>query len=156
MRDLPTIANATPTDYLSHAPTNPDQLGLQMIEKCARLYPYIERDDGVMRDPSYTLLYVGPGAGLVVQTIIDQGHRAYGIETSRRGIVSGPETSRSYVKWALPWENPFSSKRGDPPTPYQMFHLAIINKFLKQLLTPEEWKATTSEIKKISKNVYGI
>ena len=156
MRDLPTIANSTPIDYLQHAPNQADRLALMMIEKANRLWPIPIRDDGISRETNYSFLFVGPGAGLVVQTLLDQGHKAYGIETSRRGIASGPETSRSYIKWCLPWETPFASLRGDPPTPFQMFHLTIVNKYLKTLLLPEEWSHTLKELKKVSKEVYAI
>lgn len=155
MRDLPTIANATPKDYLTHAPKNPDSLALQMIAKAQQLWPF-RPAQGEMADPTYTFLFVGPGAGHIVQTLIDQGHKAYGLETSKRGIMSGPELTRSYVKWTLPWEPPFPSMSGDHPTPFKMFHIAIINKYLKEIFTQEEWNATLKEIKKLSRQTYAI
>ncbi len=156
MRSLSVVANATPKDYLAHIPPNPELLALQMIEKARRLWPYVERGDGVSKEPNYEFLFVGPGAGLIVQTLLDQGHRAYGLETSRRGIASGPEVTRSYIKWSLPWELPFTSLQGEVPTPIKQFHIAIINKYLREVLTADEWQAALKEIKKVSRYVYAI
>lgn len=149
-RTLEEVANATPKDYLSHGPLDPTLLALQMILKAERLFPISSRPGDIV-DQSYDFLYVGPGSGNVIQDLIDQGHRAFGLETSRRGIASAPELIRNYILWSKPWELPFPSMKGESPVPFKMFHVALLNKYLKELLTPEEWAETVKEVKKVSK-----
>lgn len=149
-RDLYTLANATPKDYLEHVPKNPEGIALAMIEKANRLFPIVNRDDGVSREQNHRFLFVGPGSGFVIDTLLNQGQRAFGMEPSRRGIMAAPDEVRGYISWVKPWENNIPSKQGETPTPFKMFHVALINKFLKTYFTPEEWALTVNEIKKIS------
>lgn len=151
IRDLPTLANATPKDYLNHQPSDPQALALMMIEKARRLFPIPQVDDGIVRETNYNFLFVGPGSGVVIDTLINQGHKAWGIESSRRGIMAAPEEIRGYISWVKPWENNFPSMKGETPVAFKMFHVALINKFLKTYYTPEEWNSTVNEIKKLSR-----
>ncbi len=150
-RSIVELANATPKDYLEAAPKDPQALALMMIEKARRLYPIADRDDGVAREQNYCFLFVGPGAGVVIDTLINQGHRAFGMESSRRGIMSAPDEIRGYVSWVKPWESNFPSKQGEHPIPFKMFHVALINKYLKTYYTEAEWEATLTEVKKLAK-----
>ncbi|HZS47235.1 MAG TPA: hypothetical protein VFC63_19330 [Blastocatellia bacterium] len=141
-RDLETIANSTPSDYLSYAPQKPEQLATQMMAKARQLFPIPNRDDGVEREQSYSFLFVGPGSGLVVDFLIQQEQIAHGLETSRRGIASAGDTVRNYLIWCKPWETSF---------PDRFFHVALLHKYLQKLLTPQEWAQTIKEIKRVSK-----
>ena len=147
-RTLEEVANATPEDYLSHSPKDPTQLALMMEMKAQRLFP-ITQGLGVIAETSYSFLYIGPGAGLVVHTLLERGHRASALETSRRGIASAPEGERSYINWAKPWELPFPSMKGEPPVPFKLFHIGIMNSYLKELLTKVEWNESLKELKKV-------
>jgi len=155
LRNLEDIANATPKDYLSHSPSDPIKLASMMVNTASQKFPVINRDDGVDRMQNYEFLYVGPGAGLVVKALIEQSHVAFGLETSRRGIASAPDEIRSYILWGKPWESPFPSKFTTSESGQQkvrpMFHVAVINKYLKELLTQDEWQDTLKEIKKIAR-----
>ena len=148
-RDLKTLANATPKDYLLHQPKDPTQLALQMELKASRLFPVPQGQTGQIVETNYSFLYIGPGAGLVVQTLLDRGHRAFALETSRRGIANAPEMVRNYVMWAKPWELPFPSRQGESPSAFKMFHLGLMNKYYKEILTPVEWNESIKEIKKV-------
>lgn len=158
LRSLEEVANASPVDYLAHAPKDPTSLAFHMIALAASKFPIVNRDDGVERIQNYELLYVGPGAGMVVQSLLAQGHMAMGMETSKRGIRYGsPDEVRSYVLWAKPWESPFPNKFRTPDSEQQkvrpMFHVVVINKFLKKCLTDEEWQYTLKEMKRLGRYI---
>lgn len=163
-RTLAQVANATPPDYLNHAPHDPIVLAHQMVAKARRLYPIVEADDGVSRMQGYDFLYIGPGSGLIIKVLLEQGQRAQAIETSRRGIASAPEEVRNYILWGKPWELPIPMNRnvqtikdGQVVTatqPFKMYHLGILNKYLKEILTPEEWNSAVKEIKKVCQAAY--
>jgi len=142
-RDLETIANATPKDYLSHGPTDPLRIALQMISKAHARNPNGLISGTDVQETNYTFLYVGPGSGLIVKTLIDQGHIATGLETSKRGISMADPLVISYCNWSKPWETPFRNKYYD---------LALLNRYYQTILTPEEWDATVTEIKRVSKS----
>ena len=148
MRTLEEVANATPKDYLTHSPKDPTQLALMMEMKAQRMFP-VPQGLGVVAETNYSFLYIGPGAGLVIQCLLDRGQRAFALETSRRGIASAPDLVRNYILWSKPWELPFPSKQGENPTNFKMFHIGIVNKYLKELLTPVEWKESLKELKKV-------
>jgi hypothetical protein len=141
MRTLEEIANATPTDYLNHKPKDPTGLAMQMIAKAERLFPK-NTDSGDMVDPTYSFLFIGPGAGLVVAALIAQEQRARGVETSKRGIASAPENIWSYIGWKKPWELSQGNKAVD---------VCLVNKYLKTLLLPDEWSRTVKEVERVSK-----
>src|SRR5258707_5244449 len=128
MRDLEEIANNTPKDYLSHGPQNPLALSLQMIAKAQKMSPngattaYQE-----IQETNFTFLYVGPGSGLIVKTLIDQGHIATGLETSKRGISMADPNIISYCNWSKPWETPFKNR---------YFDVSLLSKYYKIILTP--------------------
>lgn len=165
-RTLAQVANATPPDYLFHAPKDPLQFAFQLITKAKRLFPPNDSDDGVSRMQGYDFFYEGPGAGQIIPTLIQQGHRAFGLETSRRGIATTPDDFRNYVLWGKPWELPIPQKQTastiqdgqviQSTMPFKMFHIGIINKYLKQILTPVEWNEAVKEIKKVSREAYVI
>lgn len=150
-RDLETLANATPKDYLEHIPKSPEGVALAMIEKANRLFPIPVGQDGFSGQTNHSFLFVGPGSGFVIDTLLSQGQRAFAMEPSRRGIMAAPDEVRGYISWVKPWENNFPSKRGENPTPFKMFDVALINKYLKTYFTEEEWNLTVNEVKKISK-----
>jgi hypothetical protein len=150
-RPLDKIANATPKDYLSHSPKDAISLASMMLSKANQLFPIrVPESNGtnVMAEcTTYELLYVGPGSGLVIQFLLSQGHLCHGIETSRRGIASAPELVRNYINWQLPWETPFANRA---------FHITLVSKYMQTLLTLDEWKATTVEMKRVSKYLAAI
>ena len=137
LRTLEEIANATPQDYSSHAPHNPHTLAVQMHYKAQQLFP--KTGDG---DANYRLMFVGPGAGLVVKELIDMDQQARGLETSKRGISTAPQEVWSYILWAKPWELGMGDKT---------MEVCLTNRYLKQLLTPDEWSRTVKELQRISK-----
>lgn len=153
LRDLRTLANATPKDYLDYVPKQPQVLALQMIAKANQLFPIRVDADGFSGQTNHSFLYVGPGSGLVIDVLLSQGQRAWGMESSKRGIMFAPDEVRGYISWVKPWESNFPSKQGENPVPFQMFHVALISKFLKTYYTPEEWNATIKEVKKLAKYV---
>lgn len=140
MRNLETIANATPKDYLEHKPKDPEALALMMRMKAERLFPFKINEE--FQDVSYSFFYMGPGSGLVIQNLIDNGHQAYGAETSKRGISTAPDLVRNYVLWILPWELSARNKQ---------FHVALISSYYKELFAKDEWNATLKELKRVSK-----
>ena len=144
MRSLSEIANATPPDYLSFGPKDPASVASQMINKARQLYPRnIDTAPlGAAVEPGYTFLYVGPGAGQIIQHLLEQEQSANGVETSKRGIVSGPKDVWNYDRWQLPWELHFGNREID---------VTLVNRYLQKLLLPDEWTATVKEIKRISK-----
>ena len=148
-RDLKTLANDTPKDYLTHVPKDPTQVALQMELKAQRIFPVPQGQVNEVVETNYSFLFIGPGSGLVVQALLDRGHRAFALETSRRGIANAPETVRNYILWAKPWELPFASKRGEATTPFKMFHLGLLSKYYKDILSKEEWDESVKEIKKV-------
>jgi hypothetical protein len=150
-RPLEDVANNTPKDYLAHIHKNPEGIALKMLGIAQSKWPIPNIDDGVVRETIYRFLYIGPGAGLVIQTLLSQGQEAWGLETSRRGIASAPAEVRNYILWSKPWELPFTSMKGEPPVPYKMFHVAVVSKYLKELLNEDEWQETLKEIKKVSR-----
>jgi hypothetical protein len=155
MRTLKEIANATPADYLTYVPADPQRVAIQMIQTARQKFPKVMDETGSMGqnfEPNYSFLFVGPGAVAVVQELLMQEQIAAGIETSRRGIQSGPEGARTYVRWTLPWQHSFPTMTGDPPRPFKYFDIAFINQRLKDLLLPEEWSKTVEEIEKVSKH----
>src|SRR5882762_7815486 len=113
-RDLEVVANATPKDYLSHGPTNPQGLGMQMIGKAEALYPKgTGTAEQTVTASNYQFLYVGPGSGPVIKFLIDQGHIANALETSKRGISTADPLVISYINWSKPWETPFANRYFD-------------------------------------------
>jgi hypothetical protein len=154
MRTLEEIANSTPEDYLTHVPGDPQRVAIRMIQKARQLFPkHIDESGSIGQnfEPNYSFLFIGPGAGAVVQELLMQEQIAAGIETSRRGIQSGPEGSRTYVRWTLPWQHSFPTMTGDPPRPFKYFDITLVNRYLQELLSPEEWSKTVEEVKKLSK-----
>ena len=153
LRSLEDLANATPKDYLSHVPKDIEHIALGMISLANQKWPIINRDDGRERIQNHSFYFVGPGAGLVVKSLIEMEQSAQGCESSRRGIqFGGPEETRAYIKWSKPWETPFPTKSnptGGTPVAKPIFHVGIINGYLKQILTPEEWSETIKETKKL-------
>jgi hypothetical protein len=154
MRSLKEIANSTPADYLEHIPKNPDAVANQMIHTAMQKFPKVPEHLmplNVPQEAGYSFLFVGAGAGLVVNALLQREQIAFGLETSKRGIASAPEGVWSYVKWALPWELPFPTMTGEPPKPYKNYHITFINGYLKELLKPDEWELSLVELDKISK-----
>lgn len=147
-RDLQVVANATPKDYLLHVPRDPTKLALQMETKAKMMWPQ-RSEVGAVIETNYSFLYIGPGAGLVVQTLLDRGHRAFALETSRRGIAFAPEVVRNYVLWSKPWELPFPSRQGETSNPFKMFHIGILHKYYKEILNRDEWNESIKELKKV-------
>ncbi len=139
LRSLEEIANATPQDYANYFPKEPVALAHQMFDRAGKLFP--RRSD--MEDANYRFLYVGPGAGFLVQELIDLGHQAKGVETSRKGISLSPQGVWSYIMWSVPWELSLESKSVD---------IALISRYYETLLSPEEWSNTVTEIIRISKD----
>ncbi|MDQ3816105.1 MAG: methyltransferase domain-containing protein [Acidobacteriota bacterium] len=137
IRSLEEIANATPEDYTSNAPTDPTSVAVQMISTARNRFP--RNGDG---DPNYRFLYIGPGAGMVVKELINQEHQARGVETSKRGITSAPSDVWNYVGWQLPWELTLGDRTMD---------VCFINRYLETLLTPDEWSMTVKEVERVSK-----
>jgi len=143
IRSLEDLANATPTDYLSHSPSNPDAVAYKLLSQVSQRT--LEKDRGLeISSDSRQFLYVGPGSGLVISTVIQEGQLCYGLETSRRGIASAPDSFRNYILWQKPWETTFGKKQ---------FDITILSTYLHELLTPEEWELTVTEMKRISKTL---
>lgn len=149
LRSLEDVANATPKDYLAHVPKDAMLMAQKMIGTARQKNPIPNIDDGKERFQNYDFLYVGPGSGLVVQNLIQLGQAAFGMETSKRGIKYGsPDEIRSYVLWAKPWESPFAFAEHKKP-----FHVGILSDYYKKILTPEEWKETVAEMKRICRYI---
>lgn len=156
MRSLKEVANSTPPDYLAHIPKNPEYVAEEMLFKARQLFPKRLDESGDMGkvfEPDYSFLFVGPGAGLVVNALLQRGQVASGLETSKRGIASAPQGVWAYIRWAVPWELPFPTMRGEPPRPFKNFDVTYVNGYLKTILEPDEWDLSLSELEKISKHI---
>lgn len=148
-RTLAQVADATPKDYLLQIPPNPEQIALQMIRKAEALFP-IKTGLGIVAATNYSFLFIGPGSGLVIQALLDLGHMAQALETSRRAISLAPELVRNYINWSKPWELPYASKQGPTASqPLKLFHVGLISKYYQKILTPVEWSESVKEIKKV-------
>ena len=147
-RSLEEVANATPKDYLKHSPKEPERIAYKLISMANQSFPiHVPESQGMDVNPvstGYKFLYAGPGSGLIISTLIQEGHLAHGVETSRRGIASAPENFRNYVIWTKPWETSFPDK---------YFHVTLLSSYLHDILTPDEWEATVTEFKRISKKL---
>lgn len=156
MRSLKDVANSTPPDYLTYIPKIPERVAEEMLMKARSLFPKRldeTGDMGALLEPDYSFLFVGPGAGLVVNALLQRGQVASGLETSRRGIASSPQGVWSYIRWAVPWELPFPTMKGEPPRPFKNYDVTYVNGYLKEILQPEEWDLSLAELDKISKHI---
>jgi hypothetical protein len=137
MRTIEEIANSTPKDYLEHT-EEPEQIVAQMMLKAQMLFP----KKGEIVENGHRFLYVGPGSGQIVKRLIERDQKAFGLETSKRGIASAPDEVRAYVNWSLPWETSYADK---------FFNVAFVNPYFKTLLKDDEWTDFVKELNRASR-----